>query len=214
MRYPTVEEVAQINADLTGAVLLRDAGLLASAVGRPSQTAFGADAYPDLYTKIAALFESLACNHAFVDGNKRTAVVAAIHMLNWNGFDLIASDTDVVDVAVAVARHQLDLPKLAELATPPAARRPSRQGPRAPDQGRVRRDAPVGRPPVACQGLVREAPAGRRRGRPVVRQLRLRAARPTRAGNGRRGPRRDPPAAVLARTSPGAGEQSCPRGDH
>ena len=38
MRYPTVEEVAQINADLTGAVLLRDAGLLASAVGRPSQS--------------------------------------------------------------------------------------------------------------------------------------------------------------------------------
>ncbi len=82
MRYLTVEEVSQINADLTGADLLRDAGLLASAVGRPSQTVFGEDAYPDLYTKIAALFESLACNHAFVDGNKRTAVVAAIHMLN------------------------------------------------------------------------------------------------------------------------------------
>ena len=114
MRYLTVGEVAQINADLTGADLLRDAGLLASAVGRPAQSVFGEDAYPDLYTKTAALFESLACNHAFVDGNKRTAVVAAIHMLNWNGFDFIASDTDVVNVAVSVAEHQLDLPKLAE----------------------------------------------------------------------------------------------------
>ena len=82
MRYLTVEEVAQINADLTGASLLRDPGLLASAVGRPAQTVLGDDAYPDLYTKVAALFESLACNHAFTDGNKRTAVVAAIHMLN------------------------------------------------------------------------------------------------------------------------------------
>lgn len=66
-----------------------------------------------LYTKTAALFESLACNHAFVDGNKRTAVVAAIHMLNWNGFDFIASDTDVVNVAVSVAEHQQDLPSIA-----------------------------------------------------------------------------------------------------
>jgi death-on-curing protein len=114
MRYLTVEEVAQINTDLTGAALLRDAGLLASAVGRPAQTVFGDDAYPDLYTKVAALFESLACNHAFTEGNKRSAVVAAIHMLNWNGFDLIASDTEVVEVAVAVTEHNMDLPKLAE----------------------------------------------------------------------------------------------------
>lgn len=114
MRYLTVEDVIQINADLTGADLLRDAGLLASAVGRPAQTVFGEDAYPDVYTKVAALFESLACNHAFTDGNKRTAVVAAIAMLYWNGLDLIASDTDVVDVAVAVAEHQLDVPKIAE----------------------------------------------------------------------------------------------------
>lgn len=114
MRYLTVEEVAQINADLTGASLLRDAGLLASAVGRPSQTAFGEDAYSDLYTKVAALFESLASNHAFIDGNKRTAVVAAIHMLNWNGLDFIASDTEVIDIAIATAEHNVDLPKLAE----------------------------------------------------------------------------------------------------
>jgi death on curing protein len=114
VRYLTVEEVVQINVDLTGASLLRDAGLLASAVGRPAQTVFGDEAYPDLYTKVAALFESLACNHAFTDGNKRTAVVAAIHVLNWNGFDLIASDTEVVEVAVAVTEHHIDLPKLAE----------------------------------------------------------------------------------------------------
>lgn len=41
-------------------------------------------------------------------------MVAAIHMLNWNGFDFIASDSDVVTVALAVAGHQMDVPKLAE----------------------------------------------------------------------------------------------------
>ncbi len=40
-------------------------------------------------------------------------MVTAIVMLNWNGFDFIASDSDVVDVAVAVAEHQLDVPKIA-----------------------------------------------------------------------------------------------------
>jgi death on curing protein len=114
VRYLTVEDVVQINRDLTEANLLRDAGLLASAVGRPAQTVFGEDAYPDLFTKAAALFESLACNHAFVDANHRTAVVAAIVMLNWNGFDLDASDSDVVDVAIAVGEHQMDVPKVAE----------------------------------------------------------------------------------------------------
>lgn len=114
MRYLTVEEVAQINADLTKADLLRDAGLLASAVGRPAQTAFGADAYPDLHTKVAALFESLVCYHAFVDGNKRTAVVAALQMLWRNGLDFIADDSHVINVALDVAEHEIDLPKLAE----------------------------------------------------------------------------------------------------
>jgi death on curing protein len=113
-RYPTVEDIVRLNADLTRADLLRDIGLLASAVGRPAQSVGGQDAYPDLFTKVAALFESLACNHAFTDGNKRTAVVAAIQMLNWNGYDLVACDTDVVNVALAVTEHQMDLPKLAE----------------------------------------------------------------------------------------------------
>ena len=113
MRYPTVEEVAEINTSLLGGGL-RDPGLLASAVGRPTQTAFGEDAYPTFWLKVAALFESLACNHAFVDGNKRTAVIAAIHMLNWNGFDLQTDQCDVVWLAVSCAEHEIDLPKIAD----------------------------------------------------------------------------------------------------
>lgn len=114
MRYLTVEEVAQINASLVGDGMLYDAGLLASAVGRPQQSAFGEEAYKTFFAKVAALFHSLACNHAFRDGNKRTVVVAAIHMLNWNGYDLRADQADVVKVALAVAQHDMDLEKLAE----------------------------------------------------------------------------------------------------
>ena len=58
-------------------VVVRDAGLLESAVHRPSASMFGQEAYTDLFEKAAALLQSLAINHPFVDGNKRTAWVSA-----------------------------------------------------------------------------------------------------------------------------------------
>lgn len=82
-----------------------DYGLLDSAIARPSTTVFGLDAYPTLLTKAAALMQSLARNHAFVDGNKRTAWAAAWTFLTINGteldpeFDVDAAETLVIDVA-------------------------------------------------------------------------------------------------------------------
>jgi death-on-curing protein len=109
MRYPTAEEVAQINVDVLGGDFLRDPGLLASAVGRPQAGFGGTEAYETLWLKTAALFESIVLNHAFLDGNKRTAVVAAIHMLNWNGYDLAAEQCEVVDLALDVVEATLNL---------------------------------------------------------------------------------------------------------
>lgn len=114
MRYPTAEEVARINLDLTGRNLIRDPGLLASAVGRPQAGFGGQEVYDTIWLKTAALFESLALNHAFLDGNKRTAVVAAIHMLNWNGYELTAEQCEVVDLALDVVEGTMALQKVAE----------------------------------------------------------------------------------------------------
>lgn len=50
---------------------IRDIGLLGSAVARPQTTVFGQDAYPDLWSKAAALLQSIVNNHALIDGNKR-----------------------------------------------------------------------------------------------------------------------------------------------
>jgi death on curing protein len=56
MRYVTIEEVVRINGDILGTEpVIRDVGLLASAVDRPAQIVFGADAYPTLHDKAAAL---------------------------------------------------------------------------------------------------------------------------------------------------------------
>lgn len=115
MRYVTFEEVLRINENILGTTPeVRDIGLLASAVGRPQLVVFGTDAYPTLCNKVAALMESICLNHAFVQGNKRTAVVAAIHMLNWNGYDLVAEQAELVDATLNVVEHRWDREKLAE----------------------------------------------------------------------------------------------------
>lgn len=90
-------------AAVEGDVVVRDMGLLQSALARPQMTAFGDDAYPTLHTKAAALLHSLAKNHALVDGNKRLAWAATAVFLGINGHRVVATQDEVVDLVVAVA---------------------------------------------------------------------------------------------------------------
>ena len=110
MRYLTVDEVLEINAELMGGrPVLRDRGLLESAVGRPRASAFGADAYPDLASKAAALLHSLVLNHPFVDGNKRTAVVATLIFLDLNGRVVQWVQGEALSFVLGIAVHRVDL---------------------------------------------------------------------------------------------------------
>ncbi|WP_328377202.1 type II toxin-antitoxin system death-on-curing family toxin [Streptomyces sp. NBC_01020] len=89
-------------------VVLRDAGLLDSAVHRPSASMFGQEAYPDLFDKAGSLLQSLAINHPFIDGNKRTAWVSCAVFLAMNGVQL-RPDIDAAErlvVAVAAGRTE------------------------------------------------------------------------------------------------------------
>ena len=70
----------------------RDLGLLLSAMARPQATFDGQDLYPNLFLKAAALLESLVGNHAFVDGNKRTAITSTGLFLRINGYRLTADN--------------------------------------------------------------------------------------------------------------------------
>lgn len=92
MKYITLLEVSKINEkliylysnlEMSG---VKDLNLLESAIGRPKQSAFGEDAYPTVFDKAAALFESLAKNHLFQNGNKRTAFASMVYFLYMNGF--------------------------------------------------------------------------------------------------------------------------------
>ncbi len=64
----------------------RDAGLLASALARPAARLAGAPLYGSLELQAAALLESLARNHALIDGNKRTAWTLTALFCWINGF--------------------------------------------------------------------------------------------------------------------------------
>jgi death on curing protein len=93
---------------------VRDHGLLASALARPSASAFGADAYATLELKAAAMMTSLARNHPLFDGNKRTAWVLTVAFLNINGWDLAMTHDEKFDFIIAVAQGELELQQSAE----------------------------------------------------------------------------------------------------
>ena len=110
MRYLTVDEVLEINAELMGGQpVLRDRGLLESAVARPQATAYGANAYPDLVSKASALLHSLVLNHAFLDGNKRTALVAMLVFLDLNGHTIRWSQDEALQFMLDLADSRYDI---------------------------------------------------------------------------------------------------------
>lgn len=93
MRYLTFTEVAGINQYVIERFSpkeqngIKSSDLLDSAVHRPQQSAFGRDAYQTVFEKAGALFESVAQNLAFYNGNKRTAFLSLVQFLSYNGYD-------------------------------------------------------------------------------------------------------------------------------
>jgi death-on-curing protein len=88
--------------------VVRDYGLLESALARPQASAFGEDAYPTIQQKAASLLHSLARNHALIDGNKRLALAATIAFLGINGIRLTLTNDEAYDLVIAVATGALD----------------------------------------------------------------------------------------------------------
>ncbi|OLE96932.1 MAG: hypothetical protein AUG75_14320 [Cyanobacteria bacterium 13_1_20CM_4_61_6] len=84
----------------------RDTALLESAVNSPFQSALCQDIHPLTLDKGAALFRSLCANHCFLNGNKRTAVLALDTFLVANGYCLILSNDDMYKLAEKTASYK------------------------------------------------------------------------------------------------------------
>jgi death-on-curing protein len=111
MVYLTVEQILDLHALVLarsgGSGGVRDRNGLESAVAAPRMTFGGADLYPSVGEKAAALGYSLVMNHPFIDGNKRVGHAAMEVMLVLNGYELSASVDEQEAVVLAVAAGEM-----------------------------------------------------------------------------------------------------------
>ena len=104
--FPTIQEILAVHQDLIeqfgGSHGLRDMGALESALFRPQM-----GYYDSLIEEAAALMESLAMNHPFIDGNKRVAFFVTAAFLMQNGHFIECDSREAYDHFHAPVRHQL-----------------------------------------------------------------------------------------------------------
>lgn len=116
--FLSLEEILEIHHDQIerygGAEGIRDLGLLHSALAMPEAGSRSQYYHTDLLEMAAAYLFHIVKNHPFMDGNKRTGVVAAIVFLEMNGVEVHATNEALFDTVVAVAEGRLQKGGIAE----------------------------------------------------------------------------------------------------
>ncbi len=122
MRFLTAEEVLELHDDQLrddcggGSTGLLSLDLLYSAVAQPEATFSGELLHPTVWDQAAAYAYHIARNHPFVDGNKRTALDAALTFLHLNGHVIREDASDeLVEMMVRIAEGQLSKQEVASL---------------------------------------------------------------------------------------------------
>ncbi|MGL4461250.1 MAG: type II toxin-antitoxin system death-on-curing family toxin [Planctomycetia bacterium] len=107
MRFLNVAEILELHRLVMeqsgGAPGVRDMGGVESAAAQPRMTFDGAELYPSLAEKGAALGYSLVCNHPFVDGNKRIGHAAMETFFVLNGWELNADVDEQEQIILRLA---------------------------------------------------------------------------------------------------------------
>lgn len=96
-----------------GDLIVRDPGLLDAAAYRPQATMLGAEAYPTLWLKAAALLDSIVRTRPLAQGNWRLAWLAVVTFCDLNGWWVDADDEVALDIIRQVSRGEADLPGVA-----------------------------------------------------------------------------------------------------
>lgn len=117
MKQLTLEQLLELHALVVektgGGVGLRDLGRLEAAIATQTQHVFEEELYVTIVDKAAALLRGIIADHPFVDGNKRTGVLACLTLLEINALHFKAKPGEIEDFAVQVATHKLDVPAIA-----------------------------------------------------------------------------------------------------
>jgi death-on-curing protein len=118
-QFLSVADVLQIHAEQIeaygGIRGIRDERLLESAV-MTARASFGGEyLHVDLFEMAAAYVFHIAENQPFLDGNKRTALVACLVFLDINGFEILDTEMRLYDAMIAIANKKMDKYDLANL---------------------------------------------------------------------------------------------------
>lgn len=109
MIYLTLPELLHVAERVLGPdFVIRDAGLLESALARPQAFLYGEAVYPGIADQAAALLHSICQNHALIDGNKRLSLAATLAFLGMNGRRLTLTNDQAYDLVMAVASGDLN----------------------------------------------------------------------------------------------------------
>jgi len=115
-RYLTRQQIIDIHdkaIDSGGVRGILNEGMLDLALETPQSGYFGVERYRSLHQKAAALMHELLKLTPFVDGNKRTGLLAADVFLRENGYELSASEQDAIDTSLVISSCSMDIPGIA-----------------------------------------------------------------------------------------------------
>ncbi len=114
----TLEQLLQLHVlaieKFGGSDGVRDLGRLESALASQSQEVFEEELYKTVFAKAAALVRAIIADHPFVDGNKRTGMLAGLTLVEMNGYVTEIKKGDLEDFAVQVAVEHLSVEQIAE----------------------------------------------------------------------------------------------------
>ncbi|MEH2404582.1 type II toxin-antitoxin system death-on-curing family toxin [Nostoc sp.] len=115
-KFLAKEDVILIHDELvseTGESLnILNEGLLDSAVYSPQATFGGEYLHPTIYEQASAYLFHIACNHAFEQGNKRTAFATMVTFLNVNDYDIEITEEEAEKLMVQVVTHEISKEEL------------------------------------------------------------------------------------------------------
>lgn len=115
--YLTLDQILAIHYEqieqFGGGHGVRDVGLLESALYRPQSAFGGEDLYSNVFDKAAVLGQSILLNHAFMDGNKRTAMESMFLFLDNNGITLKINEKEIITTALDIESKKMDVKNIA-----------------------------------------------------------------------------------------------------
>ncbi len=115
--YISIEDALELHAVVLGLTRgtlgVRDMGGLSGSLERPKSAFGGSEMFPTLFEKAAAYIESVARNHPFIDGNKRTAYLIGAAFLHKNGYELAPKENEIVELVLWIVNEKPPLQEVA-----------------------------------------------------------------------------------------------------